>query len=52
MKLTLGKKLGMGFGVILLCTTVSSVVVYVEVSGLAQNQVVLLEDRVPTLAAA
>jgi methyl-accepting chemotaxis protein len=52
MKLTLGKKLGLGFGVILLLTTASAVLVYVESSALMQSQVFLLDNLVPTLAAA
>jgi methyl-accepting chemotaxis protein len=52
MKLTLGKKLGAGFGIILFLTTASAVLIYTKISSLTQNQVFLLENRVPTMAAA
>jgi len=49
MKLTLGKKLGLGFGVILALTASSAVISYVKLSEVKQNQDTAFERRFPTL---
>jgi methyl-accepting chemotaxis protein len=51
MKLTIKRKLGLGFGAILFLTTASAVLIYGKISDLAQDQIYLLTNRVPTLAA-
>jgi len=52
MKLTLGKKLGLGFGVILALMVFSAVMTYVKSSEIKQSQDRALDLRFPTLATA
>jgi len=52
MKLTLGKKLGLGFGVILALMVFSSSMTYLKSAAIKQNQDRALNLRVPTLEAA
>ncbi len=52
MKLTLGKKLGLGFGVILALMVLSAVMSYVKLADVKQDQDAAFERRVPTLVAA
>jgi methyl-accepting chemotaxis protein len=49
MKLTLGKKLGLGFGVILVLMAFSTVVSYVKLADIKQTQDTIMNMRVPTL---
>jgi methyl-accepting chemotaxis protein len=51
MKLTLGKKLGMGFGVILALMVVSSVLTYTRSSAVKETQRLAMLVRVPTIKA-
>ena len=51
MKLTLGKKLGMGFGVILALMILSSVLTYVKASSIQETQVRAMTVRVPSIGA-
>ena len=51
MKLTLGKKLGLGFGAILTLMVVSTFLSYLRVNEADRIQTVLLSNRVPTLDA-
>jgi methyl-accepting chemotaxis protein len=51
MKLTLGKKLGMGFGVILALMVVSSVLTYTRSSAVKETQRRAMVVRVPTIKA-
>jgi methyl-accepting chemotaxis protein len=51
MKLTLGKKLGMGFGVILALMVLSSVLTYVKASSIKETQGMVMTVRIPTIAA-
>jgi methyl-accepting chemotaxis protein len=50
MRLTLGKKLGLGFGVILGLMIVSAVIVYVKSTEMGRSQDSALDIRVPSLA--
>ena len=52
MKLTLGKKLGLGFGVTLALMVLSSTMSYLKSSDISQSQNRVLDIRVPTLEAA
>jgi methyl-accepting chemotaxis protein len=52
MKLTLGKKLGLGFGVILALMVFSSSMAYLKSADMSQSQDRALDLRVPTLEAA
>ena len=49
MKLTLGKKLGLGFGAILALMVFSSAMSYLKSSDISQSQNLALDVRVPTL---
>src|SRR5271166_3295833 len=49
MKVTLGKKLGLGFGVILALMVVSAVLNYVKSAEIKQTQDAILNVRMPTL---
>lgn len=49
MKLTLGKELGLGFGVILALMIASTFLSYLRVGGVEQTQTELMGNRVPTL---
>jgi len=49
MKLTLGKKLGLGFGVILALMVLSAAMTYLKSSDIRQIQDLILTTRVPTL---
>jgi methyl-accepting chemotaxis protein len=49
MKLTLGKKLGLGFGTILALMVFSAVMSYVKTADIKQTQDAILNQRVPTL---
>jgi methyl-accepting chemotaxis protein len=51
MKLTLGKKLGLGFGVILVLMMVSAATSYFKLAGVRQTEQHILEVRVPTIEA-
>ena len=51
MKLTLGKKLGLGFGVILALMVLSSTMTYLKSGDISQSQNHALDLRVPTLEA-
>jgi methyl-accepting chemotaxis protein len=52
MKLTLGKKLGLGFGAILALMVLSSTMSYMKSAAIRQNQDTTLEVSVPSLKAA
>jgi methyl-accepting chemotaxis protein len=52
MKLTLGKKLGLGFGVILALMVLSSTMTYLKSGDISQSQNRALDLRVPTLEVA
>ncbi len=52
MKLTLGKKLGLGFGVVLALMVLSAVLSYLKSSDIKQIQDAVLNTRVPTLDSA
>jgi methyl-accepting chemotaxis protein len=52
MKLTLGKKLGLGFGVILALMVLSSTMTYLKASNIKQNEDRALDIRVPSVEAA
>jgi methyl-accepting chemotaxis protein len=49
MRLTLAKKLGLGFGVILALTILSAVLVYVKASSIKETQDRAMDVRVPTI---
>ena len=49
MKFTLGKKLGLGFGVVLALMMLSAVVTYVKLAAIQQVQNQILQVRVPSL---
>ena len=49
MKLTLGKKLGMGFGVILALMVLSAVLTYMKASSIQETQGIVMTVRVPTM---
>jgi methyl-accepting chemotaxis protein len=51
MKLTLGKKLGLGFGVILALMVVSAVLTYLKASAIKETQDRTMTLRVPTISA-
>jgi methyl-accepting chemotaxis protein len=51
MKLTLGKKLGLGFGVILALMVLSAVLTYSKASAIKATQTSITEVRVPTIGA-
>jgi len=51
MKLTLGKKLGLGFGVILALMVLSSVLTYVKASSIKETQDRFMTVRIPTITA-
>jgi methyl-accepting chemotaxis protein len=51
MRLTLGKKLGLGFGVILALMAVSAVISYVKLADVKQNQDAAFDRRFPSLEA-
>ena len=51
MKLTLGKKLGAGFGVILALMVLSAVLTYSKASAIKDTQTLITEVRVPTMGA-
>src|SRR5580692_10121161 len=52
MKLTLGKKLGLGFGVILALMVLSSLMSYLRSSDIQKSQNNMLNMRVPSMLAA
>ncbi|MGA7696246.1 MAG: methyl-accepting chemotaxis protein [Candidatus Sulfotelmatobacter sp.] len=52
MKLTLGKKLGLGFGVILALMVVSGILSYVKSADIKQIQTQILQSRLPTMETA
>jgi len=52
MKLTLGRKLGLGFGVILALMVVSGILSYVKSADIKQIQTKILQSRVPTMETA
>ena len=52
MKLKIGAKLGVGFGIILILIVVSSVLSYVRLSAIEQKSSYITEVRVPTIEAA
>ena len=52
MRLTLGKKLGLGFGVILALMVVSTVMSYIKSADIKQTQNAILEVRVPSVVTA
>ncbi len=52
MKLTLGKKLGLGFGVILALTALGTGISYLKSAAIKNTQDRLIEERVPSLEAA
>jgi methyl-accepting chemotaxis protein len=52
MKLTLGKKLGLGFGVILALMVFSSTMSYLKSTDIRQSQDITFEVRIPGIAAA
>jgi methyl-accepting chemotaxis protein len=52
MKLTLGKKLGLGFGVILVLMAFSTVMSYVKLTDVKQTQDLIVNMRFPTLETA
>jgi methyl-accepting chemotaxis protein len=52
MKLTLGKKLGLGFGVILALMVLSSTMSYLKATNIKQNEDRALDIRVPSVEAA
>ena len=49
MKLTLGKKLGLGFGVILALMVVTTLLTYIESANIKRTQDAILDVRVPSL---
>jgi methyl-accepting chemotaxis protein len=51
MKLTLGKKLGLGFGMVLVLMTVSGVLTYTKASSIKETQDRILDVSVPTISA-
>ncbi len=51
MKLTLGKKLGLGFGVILALMVLSAVLTYMKASAIKETQEHAMTVRVPTIGA-
>jgi methyl-accepting chemotaxis protein len=51
MKLTLGKKLGLGFGVILALVIISAVLTYVKASAIKESLDLAMTVRVPTIGA-
>jgi methyl-accepting chemotaxis protein len=51
MKLTLGKKLGLGFGIILALMVLSVVLTYSKASSIKETQALITEVRVPTVSA-
>src|SRR5580704_18025902 len=51
MKLTLGRKLGLGFGVILALMVISVVLTYSKASSIKETQTLITEVRVPTISA-
>ncbi len=51
MKLTLGKKLGLGFGVILALIVVSAVLTFLKASAIKETQTRITSVRVPTISA-
>src|SRR5580700_8606003 len=51
MKLTLGKKLGLGFGVILALMVLSTVLTYSKASAIKETQDHAMTVRVPTIGA-
>ena len=51
MKLTLGRKLGAGFGVVLVLMAVSGVLTYIKASAIKETQTLITEVRVPTIGA-
>jgi methyl-accepting chemotaxis protein len=52
MKLTIGKKLGVGFGVILLLFCITAILSYVKLTTIQQEQDHMLNIRIPSLDAA
>ena len=52
MKSTLGKKLGLGFGVILAVTVFSAITSYVKSAGIRESEDATFESRFPSLEAA
>ena len=51
MKLTLGKKLGIGFGVVLALMVLSAILTYVKASAIKETQKLITSVRVPTIKA-
>src|ERR1700680_3896228 len=51
MRLTLGKKLGLGFGMVLVLMMISSVLTYTKASSIKETQDQVLNVRVPTISA-
>ncbi|MFZ1006375.1 MAG: methyl-accepting chemotaxis protein [Candidatus Sulfotelmatobacter sp.] len=51
MKLTLGRKLGLGFGTILALMVLSVVLTYSKASSIKETQTLITEVRVPTISA-
>jgi hypothetical protein len=52
MKLTLGKKLGLSFGVVLALMVFSSTIGYLKAGNITRSQDAAFEVRVPSLEAA
>ena len=52
MRLTIGRKLGLGFGVILALMASSAVISYVKLGDVKQNQDTAFDRRFPTLETA
>ena len=50
-KLTLGKKLGLGFGCVLALMVLSAILTYMKASAIKETQDLILTVRVPTISA-
>ena len=51
MKLTVGKKLGLGFGCVLALTVLSAILTYVKAGAIKESEDVFVTVRVPTISA-
>jgi len=51
MKLTLGRKLGLGFGIVLALMVLSTILTYVKASAIKETQELITGVRVPTIKA-
>jgi methyl-accepting chemotaxis protein len=49
MRLTLGKKLGLGFGVVLIMTALGAVITYLKAEDMNRTQELVLTVRIPTI---